>query len=79
MRANDTTKGRAIKLTHWIDLHRRLYGTMPKDLHLYIRRKPDIPLTMRDEILKILEEEGWQERETPDPTLLERMVRRKAD
>jgi acetyl-CoA decarbonylase/synthase complex subunit alpha len=79
MRANDTTRGRAIKLTHWIDLHRRLYGTMPEDLHLYVRRKADIPLTMRDEIMKILEEKGWQERETPDPTLLERMIRKRAD
>jgi len=79
MRANDTTKGRAIKLTHWIDLHRRLYGTMPDDIHLFVRRKADIPITMRDEILKILEEKGWEEREIPDPTLLERLVRERRD
>ncbi len=78
MRANDTTKGRAIKLTHWIDLHRRLYGTMPDDIHLFVRRKADIPLTMRSEILKILEEKGWEEREIPDPTLLKRLIRERA-
>lgn len=78
MRANDTTKGRAIKLTHWIDLHRRLYGTMPDDIHLFVRRKADIPLTMRNEILKILEERGWEEREIPDPTLLKRLIRERA-
>lgn len=79
MRANDTTKGRAMKLTHWIDLHKRLYGTMPEDIHLYVRRKTDIPLTMRDEILAILEEKVWDEREIPDPTLLERMIRERSD
>jgi len=79
MRANDTTKGRAIKLTHWIDLHRRLYGTIPDDIHLFVRRKADIPLTMRDEILKILEEKGWEEREIPDPTLLKRLIREKVE
>ena len=79
MRANDTTRGRAVKLTHWIDLHKRLYGTMPDDIHLYVRRKADTPLTMRNEILKILEEKGWEEREIPDPTLLERMIRERRD
>lgn len=75
MRANDTTRGRAIKLTHWIDLHRRLYGTLPDDIHLYVRRKADIPLTMREELLEVLEEKGWEESSIPDPTLLERMIR----
>lgn len=75
MRANDTTRGRAKKLTHWIDLHRRLYGTLPDDIHLYVRRKADIPLTMREELLEVLEEKGWKERKIPDPTLLERMIR----
>jgi CO dehydrogenase/acetyl-CoA synthase alpha subunit len=37
----------------------------------------DIPLTMKDEILKILEEKGWEETKIPDPTLLERMVRKR--
>lgn len=76
MRANDTTKGRAIKLTHYIDMHRKFFGTIPDDVHLFIRREADIPITMKDEIMKILKEKGWKERVIPDPTLLEELVRR---
>ena len=75
MRPNDTTKGRAIKLTHYIDLHKRLYGTMPDDIPLFVRNKADIPITMKDEIVKVLEEKGWRETRIPDPTLLPRMIR----
>jgi acetyl-CoA decarbonylase/synthase complex subunit alpha len=77
MRPNDQSKGRAMKLTHYIDLHKRYYGVMPDDIHLLVRNKMDIPLTMKDEILKILEEKGWEETIIPDPTLLERMVRKR--
>jgi acetyl-CoA decarbonylase/synthase complex subunit alpha len=70
MRPNDTTKGRAIKLTHYIDLHKRLYGTMPEDIHLFVRSEADVPITMKDEIMKILEEKKWKEQIIPDPTLL---------
>ncbi len=79
MRANDTSKGRAIKLTHYIDLHKRLYGTMPDDIHLFVRTVPDIPITMKDEILNILEKKGWKEGRIPDPTLLPRLVRKKKE
>lgn len=79
MRPNDTNKGRAVKLSHYIDLHQRLYGSMPDDIHLYVRRQADIPFTMREEIVRVLGEKGWVEDKiaTPDPTLLERMVRRR--
>ena len=79
MRPNDTAKGRAVKLTHYIDLHKRYYGTMPDDLHLYVRKNTDIPFTMKDEIVVALEEKGWTEEKIaiPDPTLLDRMVRRR--
>jgi acetyl-CoA decarbonylase/synthase complex subunit alpha len=77
MRPNDTTKGRAIKLTHYIDLHKRLYGVMPDDIHLFVRNKADIPITMKDEILKVLEKAGWKERLIPDPTLLPRLIRKR--
>jgi len=77
MRPNDTTKGRAIKLTHYIDLHKRLYGVMPDDIHLFVRNKADVPITMKDEILKVLEKEGWKERLIPDPTLLPRLIRKR--
>ncbi len=77
MRPNDTTRGRAIKLTHYIDLHKRLYGIMPDDIHLFVRNKADVPITMKDEILKILEEKRWKERRIPDPTLLPRLIRKR--
>jgi acetyl-CoA decarbonylase/synthase complex subunit alpha len=54
MRPNDTNKGRAVKLSHYIDLHQRLYGSMPDDIHLYVRRQADIPFTMREEIVRAL-------------------------
>ena len=77
MRPNDTTKGRAIKLTHYIDLHKRLYSVMPEDIHLFVRNKADIPITMKDEILKILENKKWKETRIPDPTLLPRLIRKR--
>ena len=77
LRPNDTTKGRSMKLTHYIDLHKRYYGVMPDDIHLFIRNKMDIPITMKPEIQKILEEKGWKETKIPDPTLLKRMVRKR--
>jgi len=79
MRPNDTTKGRAIKLTHYIDLHKRLYKTVPEDLNLFVRTEADIPITMKDEILKILEDKRWKEGRIPDPTLLPRMIRKRKD
>jgi len=77
MRPNDTSKGRAIKLTHYIDLHKRLYGIMPDDIHLYVRNKADLPITMKTELLKILEEKGWKEMRIPDPTLVARLIRKR--
>jgi acetyl-CoA decarbonylase/synthase complex subunit alpha len=76
MRPNDTWKGRAGKLSHYIDLHKRYLGVMPDDIHLFIRTPADIPITMKDEIQKILEANNWKETTIPDPTLLPRMVRK---
>lgn len=75
LRANDTTKGRAIKLTHYVDLYKRVYGTLPDDLHLFVRRETDIPITMKDEIMEFLKKKGWKDKPIPDPTLLEEMIR----
>jgi acetyl-CoA decarbonylase/synthase complex subunit alpha len=77
MRPNDTTRGRSMKLTHYIDLHKRYFGVMPDDIHLFVRNKMDIPITMKPEIEKILEEKDWTEKRIPDPTLLERLVRKR--
>jgi acetyl-CoA decarbonylase/synthase complex subunit alpha len=76
IRPNDTWKGRSIKLSHYIDLHKRYYGCMPKDLHMFVRTPADIPMTMKDEFTKILEAHDWKETVIPDPTLLPRMVRK---
>jgi acetyl-CoA decarbonylase/synthase complex subunit alpha len=76
IRPNDTWKGRSIKLSHYVDLHKRLYGTMPKDLHAFVRTRADVPMTMKDEFTKILESKKWKESIIPDPTLLPRMVRK---
>jgi len=79
MKPNDTTKGRAIKLTHYCDLHKRFYGTMPDDIPLLVRTVADLPITMKDEIMKILDEKGWKERTIPDPTLLPRLIRKRKE
>jgi acetyl-CoA decarbonylase/synthase complex subunit alpha len=79
MRPNDTSKGRAIKLTHYMDLHKRLYGTLPEDIHLFVRTIGDIPVTMKDEVIKILEDKSWRETVIPDPTLLPRLVRKRKE
>nr|WP_148266643.1 CO dehydrogenase/acetyl-CoA synthase complex subunit alpha [Methanocella arvoryzae] len=65
MRPNDTGKGRAIKLTHYIDLHRRVLGTIPEDLPLFVRSMSDVPITMKEEISRVLQQAGWQERKAP--------------
>ncbi len=76
IRPNDTWKGRSIKLSHYVDLSKRLYGTMPQDLDLFVRTPADIPMTMKDEMMEILEKKGWKETVIPDPTLLPRMIRK---
>ena len=77
MRPNDTSKGRMIKLSHYMDLHQKLYGIFPDDLHLFVRIEADLPITMKDQLLKVLKEKGWEPIEIPDPTLLERQIARR--
>lgn len=61
MRPNDTSMGRQIKLTHYIELSKKYYGDLPDDWHLYVRSEADLPLKMREELLKELEEKhGWK-------------------
>ncbi|MFX1539721.1 MAG: CO dehydrogenase/acetyl-CoA synthase complex subunit alpha [Promethearchaeota archaeon] len=73
-RPNDTSKGRSIKLSHYIDLHERYYGYFPDDVHRFIRRESDIPITLKDKIHVHMKEHKWQEKPIPDPTILQRMV-----
>jgi acetyl-CoA decarbonylase/synthase alpha subunit (EC 1.2.99.2) len=62
MRPNDTSRGRALKLTHYIDLHRRLLGAMPTDIHRFVRMEADIPITMKEDIVAILKEKTGKRR-----------------
>ena len=70
MRPNDTSRGRSIKLSHYIDLYSACYGRMPDDLHRFVRTRADLPVMQKDELLPLLEARGWVERPIPDPTLL---------
>jgi acetyl-CoA decarbonylase/synthase complex subunit alpha len=77
IRPNDTTKGRMIKLTHYVDLHKRVYGKLPEDLPLLVRTEADVPITFKDEVMEFLKAKGWKPAEVPsiDPTLLKRLIR----
>jgi len=76
IRPNDGAKGRMVKLSHYIDIHKKYFGTMPDDLHHYIRNEKDIPITMKEEIMEIINAAGWKEKKIPDPTMVERLVRK---
>ena len=62
IRKNDTPQGRQLKLTHYIGLHKKFMGTLPDDLHLYIRKTSDIPIFFKKEIMPYLEQVGWKEK-----------------
>ena len=72
IRKNDTPQGRAIKLNHYISLYKRyMGGGLPEDLHLFIRRDPDIPLVYKKEVRAHLQQIGWQPKEPVGlPTLI---------
>ncbi|MHA1802903.1 MAG: CO dehydrogenase/acetyl-CoA synthase complex subunit alpha [Promethearchaeota archaeon] len=74
LRPADNSKGRMIKLSHWIDLERKYKGVkFPNDLEKFIRVEADIPINMKDEIIEYLKQKGWKPKEIVDPTLLERL------
>ncbi|UCC19747.1 MAG: CO dehydrogenase/acetyl-CoA synthase complex subunit epsilon [Promethearchaeota archaeon] len=76
LRPADNSKGRMIKLSHWIDLERKYKGVQfPNDLEKFIRLEADIPISMKDEIQVYLKERGWEPKEIVDPTLLKRLCR----
>jgi acetyl-CoA decarbonylase/synthase complex subunit alpha len=80
MRPSDTSKGRLIKLSNYLDLHRKFYGTLPEDFHLFVRTESDLPLAMKEELLAIMRERQWQPKEIPElgSTLVERLVPKRA-
>ena len=64
IRKNDTPQGRGVKLNHYISLYKKyMGGGLPEDLHLFIRRDPDIPLVYKKEVRVYLKEIGWQPKE----------------
>ena len=74
LRPADNSKGRMIKLSHWIDLERKYKGVeFPNDLEKFIRVDADIPINMKDGIVEFLKEKGWKPKEIIDPTLLKRL------
>ncbi|MHA1680399.1 MAG: CO dehydrogenase/acetyl-CoA synthase complex subunit alpha [Promethearchaeota archaeon] len=73
LRPADSTKGRSIKLINWIDLHKKYIGGLPPDLTNFIRTEADIPITLKTDIMGMLEAEGWQPRPIIDPTMVERL------
>lgn len=77
IRPSDTTKGRMIKLTNYVDLYKKFYGKLPEDLPMLVRTEADIPITFKDEVMEFLKAKGWQPHPMPsiDPTLLERLIR----
>jgi len=65
LRKNDTQPGRQIKLNHYIDLYKKFFGTLPDDLHHFVRTERDIPMFFKKEVKQFLEEKGWK----PKPVL----------
>ncbi|WP_202319241.1 CO dehydrogenase/acetyl-CoA synthase complex subunit alpha [Archaeoglobus neptunius] len=60
-RPNDTSQGRSIKLTHYLDLSLKYLKRMPDDWHLFVRSEADLPLAKKEELLKELEDKhGWK-------------------
>ena len=72
IRKNDTPQGRAIKLNHYISLYKKFMGAgLPEDIHLFVRRDPDIPLVYKKEVREHLQKIGWKPKEPVGlPTLI---------
>ncbi len=72
IRPNDTSKGRQLKLNHYIDLHRKYFGTVPDDIYKFVRNDKDIPITYKKDVMAILEDKGWKPRVIPqEPSLMD--------
>ncbi len=72
IRPTDTPKGRQMKLTHYINLSKKYFGKIPDDVHLFVRTDKDVPITYKKDVMKILEERGWEPREVPlEPSLMD--------
>ncbi len=59
LRPGDNSLVRAAKLRHYIELSEKYLKKMPDDWHIYVRSVDDLPTTRKEELLKLLEEKGW--------------------
>ena len=72
LRPNDTSKGRQLKLNHYIDLHKKYFGTIPDDIYKFVRVEKDIPITYKRDVMKMLDEKNWKPRKLPqEPSLMD--------
>ena len=77
IRSSDNFKGRQVKLSHYIDLHKKYYGVFPDDVYRFVRDESDIPLTSKGEVKKHLEEKGWKPSKIcTNTTTLKRLIRK---
>ncbi|CEG11631.1 putative CO dehydrogenase/acetyl-CoA synthase subunit alpha 1 [groundwater metagenome] len=78
LRPGDNTRGRSIKLSHYIDIYRKYSGkgkdAFPDDLDKFIRMEGDVPMAMADEVKEFLKSKNWKIRKIVDPTIVRRMA-----
>ncbi|MHA1380600.1 MAG: CO dehydrogenase/acetyl-CoA synthase complex subunit alpha [Candidatus Helarchaeota archaeon] len=78
IRSSDNFKGRQVKLTHYIDLHKKYFGCFPEDVYLFVREEADIPVTLKDEVQAHLKEKNWKPSYIcTNTTSLKRLIRKK--
>lgn len=74
IRPADTSAGRQIKLSHYIDFYREYFHEKyPPDLYMYVRAEHDLPMKHRREVMEILEKDPrWEKNKYggDQPTLL---------
>lgn len=71
LRRNDTPQGRQVKLHNYIDFYKSYMGSLPDDLHHFVRTKTDLPLVYKKEAMKFLKEKGWAPKPfISNPTLI---------
>jgi acetyl-CoA decarbonylase/synthase complex subunit alpha len=72
MRPNDSPKGRAMKIYHYVSVYEKYFGTLPPDLEKFVRTEQDIPFMIKDKVMNYLKEKGWRPREKipKEPTII---------
>lgn len=72
IRPNDTSKGRQLKLNHYIDINKKYFGVVPDDIDKFVRNDKDIPITYKKDVMAILEKKGWEPRAIPqEPSMMD--------